>query len=60
MPQTEHIAKVPKSLEALFLKAFSRFIGWIKKKPTGEFTITILVNQGAIQGAPKVTVRDNL
>lgn len=32
---------------------------WLRSKPTGKLTIEVNINQGGVQGVPKVTVTDN-
>lgn len=46
--------------DILFSKIKTRFIEWLKKKPTGDFIIKINVGEGGIRGKPKITITDDL
>jgi len=43
-----------------FIEAQRRFYEWMKKTPTGKFTLAIVISQGAVQGKPKVGITESI
>ena len=44
----------------IFVEAKRQFEEWLRDKATGEFSLTITVNQGGITGRPKINRKQQL
>ena len=43
-----------------FEDAKEKFEEWLRDRPTGEFSLTIFVNQGGIRDKPKIMTKQDL
>jgi len=48
----------PNKINDIFQEARSRFIKWVKDKPTGSFSMDIPVNQGGIRDKPEYNFKE--
>ena len=45
-----------KEVDAMFVEFKAIFLEWLKLRPTGEFNIYILLNEGGIRARPKISM----
>jgi len=47
-------------IDKIFLDIQEKLWQWIKKKPTGQFSIHLNFNEGGLRGKPEITIREKL
>lgn len=47
-------------IDSLFIEIQKRFLKWLEKKPTGEFSFHININEGGIRDKPNVTIKEKI
>lgn len=44
----------------VFEQAKEEFKRWVQESPTGEFSLTVFVNQGGMRGKAKISKKEDL
>jgi len=44
----------------IFKKIMEEFVRLMQEKPTGEFGLSIIINQGGIRGKPRIIIKKDL
>jgi len=47
-------------INKIFIEIQKTFLKWLEKKPTGEFSFHLNVNEGGIRDRPDITIKEKI